>query len=80
MRSARNIYKDDVDFATLALQSPDFAKHVKSNGQLDFSDPEAVRQLTKSLLKRDFDLTVDIPENRLCPPVGVCQNPVYVMD
>ncbi|PLB46137.1 DUF890 domain protein [Aspergillus steynii IBT 23096] len=69
MRSARNIYKDDVDFTTLALQSPDFAKYVKSNGQLDFSDPDAVRQLTKSLLKRDFDLTVDIPGNRLCPPV-----------
>ncbi|KAI9037421.1 DUF890 domain protein [Aspergillus affinis] len=69
MRSARNIYKDDVDFTTLALQSPDFAKFVKLNGQLDFSDPEAVRQLTKSLLKRDFNLKVDIPENRLCPPV-----------
>ena len=26
MKSARNIYKDDVDFTTLALQSPDFAK------------------------------------------------------
>ncbi|THC92957.1 hypothetical protein EYZ11_007575 [Aspergillus tanneri] len=69
MRASRNIYKDDVDFATLARHSPDFAKYLKSNGQLDFSDPNAVRQLTKSLLRRDFDLTVDIPENRLCPPV-----------
>ncbi|KAF4183470.1 hypothetical protein CNMCM8694_004974 [Aspergillus lentulus] len=69
MRAARNIYKDDVDFTTLALQSPAFAKYVKPNGQLDFSDPDAVRQLTKSLLKRDFNLNVEIPENRLCPPV-----------
>ncbi|PKX90659.1 DUF890 domain protein [Aspergillus novofumigatus IBT 16806] len=69
MRAARNIYKDDVDFTTLALQSPAFAKYVKPNSQLDFSDPDAVRQLTKSLLKRDFDLDVEIPENRLCPPV-----------
>ncbi|GFF59557.1 putative methyltransferase-like protein C27D7.08c [Aspergillus udagawae] len=69
MRATRNIYKDDVDFTTLALQSPAFAKYVKPNGQLDFSDPDAVRQLTKSLLKRDFNLHVEIPDNRLCPPV-----------
>ncbi|KAE8408942.1 DUF890 domain protein [Aspergillus pseudonomiae] len=70
MRAIRNnIYKDDVDFATLALQSPDFAKYLKPNNQLDFSDPDAVRQLSISLLQRDFGLNVHIPENRLCPPV-----------
>ncbi|KAE8375975.1 DUF890 domain protein [Aspergillus bertholletiae] len=70
MRVIRNnIYKDDVDFATLALQSPEFAKYLKPNNQLDFSDPDAVRQLSKSLLQRDFGLNVHIPENRLCPPV-----------
>ncbi|KAB8234106.1 DUF890 domain protein [Aspergillus alliaceus] len=70
MRAARNnIYKDDVDFATLARQSPEFAKYLKRNNQLDFGDPDAVRQLTKSLLQRDFNLKVHIPENRLCPPV-----------
>ncbi|PYH87669.1 DUF890 domain protein [Aspergillus ellipticus CBS 707.79] len=69
MRASRNIYKDEVDFSALALQSPAFAKHLKANGQLDFSDPDAVRQLTTSLLQRDFDLTVEIPGNRLCPPV-----------
>ncbi|GLA47915.1 hypothetical protein AnigIFM63604_002855 [Aspergillus niger] len=69
MRALRNIYKDEVDFTALALQSPEFAKYLKSNGQLDFSDPDAVRQLTKSLLQRDFELKVEIPENRLCPPV-----------
>ncbi|BCR94884.1 DUF890 domain protein [Aspergillus luchuensis] len=69
MRASRNIYKDEVDFTALALQSPEFAKYLKANGQLDFSDPDAVRQLTKSLLQRDFELKVEIPENRLCPPV-----------
>lgn len=69
MRAARNIYKNDVDFTALSLQSPEFAKYLKPNGQLDFTDPDAVRQLTKSLLQQDFDLKVDIPENRLCPPV-----------
>lgn len=57
MKSARNIYRDDVDFASLALQSPDFAKwyanyqvwtdpnfsSLKPNGQLDFTDPNSVR-------------------------------------
>ncbi|KAI9732277.1 MAG: hypothetical protein M1818_007596 [Claussenomyces sp. TS43310] len=42
---------------------------LKPNGQVDFSDPEAVRQLTKSLLRRDFGLQITLPPNRLCPPV-----------
>ncbi|CAO3651414.1 unnamed protein product [Cunninghamella blakesleeana] len=32
-------------------------------------NPEAVRELTCCLLKRDFKLTIDIPLNRLCPPI-----------
>ncbi|MCJ1259939.1 hypothetical protein MMC24_007778 [Lignoscripta atroalba] len=90
MNTHRNIYKDDVDFSLLALQSPEFNKQsvtvwdpfeasqpecsheiysLKSNGQLDFSNPEAVQQLTKSLLKRDFGLEIELPDDRLCPPV-----------
>ncbi|OQE25960.1 hypothetical protein PENFLA_c007G04548 [Penicillium flavigenum] len=69
MESARSLYKNDIDFAALALQSRDFAKHLKTNGQLDFTDPAAVRQLTTTLLQQDFRLKVDIPEDRLCPPV-----------
>ncbi|MCJ1439283.1 hypothetical protein MMC27_008675 [Xylographa pallens] len=65
----KNLYQNDVDFSALALQDPDFNKYLKSNGQLDFSNPEAVKQLTQSLLKRDFGLVVDLPDNRLCPPV-----------
>jgi 23S rRNA A1618 N6-methylase RlmF len=44
---------------------------LKPNGQLDFSDPKSVQQLTKSLLKRDFNLSLSLPPNRLCPPVRV---------
>ncbi|SLM34640.1 duf890 domain protein, partial [Lasallia pustulata] len=69
MDTSRNIYKDDVDFKALALQSPEFAKYLKKNGRLDFSDPKAVQQLTKSLLKRDFNLELELPDDRLCPPV-----------
>ncbi|KIW63218.1 hypothetical protein PV04_10082 [Phialophora macrospora] len=69
MPAPDNIYEDDVDFTTLALQYPDFAERLKPNRQLDFSDPESVRQLTKCLLHRDFSLTIDLPDDRLCPPV-----------
>ncbi|KAL4792841.1 hypothetical protein BDV19DRAFT_367867 [Aspergillus venezuelensis] len=69
MAKNRDLYRDGVDFAALALQSADFAKFLKPNNQLDFTDPDAVRQLTVSLLQRDFGLEVQIPEARLCPPV-----------
>ncbi|KAJ5721398.1 uncharacterized protein N7483_009332 [Penicillium malachiteum] len=69
MENARALYQNDVDFEALALQSSEFAKHLKSNKQLDFNDPVAVRQLTISLLQRDFGLKVKLPEDRLCPPV-----------
>ena len=32
------------------------------------------RQLTISLLKRDFDLTLELPDDRLCPPIPVRYN------
>jgi hypothetical protein len=69
LRVPRDIYTRDVDFTALALQYPDFAKRLKTNKQLDFSDPESVRQLTKALLRRDFNLSIELPEDRLCPPV-----------
>ncbi|TAQ89711.1 hypothetical protein B7494_g1974 [Chlorociboria aeruginascens] len=67
--ASTNIYKDDIDFAALALQDANFAQVLKSNGQLDFSNPESVQQLTKSLLQRDFGLKISLPPDRLCPPV-----------
>ncbi|OQE23258.1 hypothetical protein PENSTE_c009G05350 [Penicillium steckii] len=69
MASFRDLYKNDVDFAALALQSKEFAKYLKPNGQLDFNDSAAVRQLTVSLLEKDFGLEVKLPDDRLCPPV-----------
>ena len=66
---SRNLYQGEIDFTALALEYPDFAKKIKPNRQLDFSDPESVRQLTLCLLKRDFDLSLNLPEDRLCPPV-----------
>jgi 23S rRNA (adenine1618-N6)-methyltransferase len=42
---------------------------LKVNGQLDFSNPDSVKQLTKTLLKKDFGLKIELPDDRLCPPV-----------
>lgn len=36
---------------------------------INWKNPEAVRELTKTLLLHDFNLKWDIPLNRLCPPV-----------
>ena len=43
---------------------------MKANGQLDFSDPAAIMQLTKTLLKLDFGLKIELPGDRLCPTVS----------
>ncbi|KAH8168589.1 U6 small nuclear RNA (adenine-(43)-N(6))-methyltransferase [Sarocladium implicatum] len=64
----RNLYKKAPDFRVIAQLDPDFAKYVKGR-ELDFNDPEAVKQLTKTLLKLDFDLDIELPDDRLCPPV-----------
>ncbi|KAL1635910.1 hypothetical protein SLS58_010078 [Diplodia intermedia] len=47
--------------------------------KVDFHDPRAVRQLTASLLRRDFDLTVDLPPDRLCPPANGFSARCHVM-
>lgn len=36
---------------------------------LDFSDPDAVRELTCAVLERDFSLKLEIPLDRLIPTV-----------
>lgn len=36
------------------------------------------RQLTYSLLHRDFDLKLDLPKDRLCPPVRGAKPPAQI--
>ncbi|KAH6683571.1 hypothetical protein F5X68DRAFT_262997 [Plectosphaerella plurivora] len=69
----RNLYAAEVDFAQLGRDDPDLGKQLRGNS-LDFNNPQAVMQLTKSLLKRDFGLLVDLPDDRLCPPVPIRHN------
>ncbi len=62
----------NVDFTLLAINDPEFdAVYSKKGGYVDFQDPVTVQQLTKSILKRDFNLKIELPDDRLCPPVPV---------
>ena len=81
------LYSKPPDFKHLAELDPDFAavyvnnECLGGNGfnlvsrtkerELDFTDPKSVMQLTKTLLKLDFDLDIELPDNRLCPPVCI---------
>ncbi|KAF2717886.1 hypothetical protein K431DRAFT_147421 [Polychaeton citri CBS 116435] len=70
--------QSNTDFSELASEKAgnlEFRKlWLASKKQLDFSDPATVQQLTRSLLKHDFHLDIDLPNDRLCPPVPVRWN------
>ncbi|EAQ88458.1 hypothetical protein CHGG_05077 [Chaetomium globosum CBS 148.51] len=66
----RHLYASEPDFRRLAKRDSHFAAVLQDNGQLDFSDPKATMQLTRTLLGLDFGLKLDLPEDRLCPPPG----------
>ncbi|CAJ0590610.1 unnamed protein product [Cylicocyclus nassatus] len=70
----RNPYKDKPpDFTDLATRFADFRAHctLGNNGKVfvNFQEDGAVRSLAKALLKRDFDLEVDLPHGCLVPRV-----------
>ena len=74
----RNIYKVPPDFIRLAEEYEAFGKHVTvssdGKGHLNFKDPEAVRELTYTLLKHDFGLHLEVPLDRLIPTVPLRLN------
>ncbi|KAG7407386.1 U6 small nuclear RNA (adenine-(43)-N(6))-methyltransferase [Fusarium oxysporum f. sp. rapae] len=63
------LYSKAPDFQQLALQDADFARLWKKHKTDFFNNPECVMQLTKSLLNLDFGLKLELPDDRLCPPV-----------
>ncbi|GIY40211.1 RNA N6-adenosine-methyltransferase METTL16, partial [Caerostris extrusa] len=69
----RNIYKERPDFAKIALDYPEFRKYAisdkKGKYRVDYTDPNSLRMLTKILLKKDFDVNVEIPLGFLIPTV-----------
>ncbi|OAA35255.1 hypothetical protein BBO_08857 [Beauveria brongniartii RCEF 3172] len=67
-RRFRNLYSSPPDFKQLAALDADFSAVVQGR-DLDFRVPKAVMQLSKTLLKHDFSLSLDLPDDRLCPPI-----------
>ncbi|KAF0386743.1 S-adenosyl-L-methionine dependent methyltransferase [Gigaspora margarita] len=70
----RNRYRNSPpDFAVLAFKYSSFYPfvHYTKEGKpyIDFKNPEAVRELTYCLLRNDFNLTLNIPLDTLCPPI-----------
>ncbi|KAI2640906.1 hypothetical protein GGS26DRAFT_586898 [Hypomontagnella submonticulosa] len=65
----RTLYAEDPDFHMLGQRDPDFNAVLEHDSHLDFANPTSVMQLTKTLLKLDFGLKIDLPMDRLCPPV-----------
>nr|XP_021185550.2 U6 small nuclear RNA (adenine-(43)-N(6))-methyltransferase [Helicoverpa armigera] len=74
----RNIYKTPPDFGNLSKLFSEFSaiSKVDVTGKItiDFKDPHSLRILTKCLLKSDFNLDVDIPEDRLVPTLPLRLN------
>ncbi|CAH1381535.1 hypothetical protein MTP99_005453 [Tenebrio molitor] len=74
----RNIYKQAPNFKQLAVEYPEFRKYVSQDisGKvtIDFKNVEALRALTRTLLKKDFNLEIDIPLNKLIPTVPLRLN------
>ncbi|KAH9812659.1 siroheme synthase [Teratosphaeria destructans] len=73
----RPYYEGDVDFDKLAAHDAAFAaitKLGKQQRKIDFQNPDVLQHLTKALLAHDFNLTLTLPPDRLCPPVPVRWN------
>lgn len=61
---------DTVDFKALTKKDAEFKKlWQKSLGKLDFQDPETVKTLSQAILKAEFGLQLEVPDDRLCPPI-----------
>ncbi|KAI1403619.1 hypothetical protein F4819DRAFT_484475 [Hypoxylon fuscum] len=65
----KTLYKEELDFGLLGRRDPQFQAALERGSHLNFSDASSVMQLTKTVLKLDFGLHVDLPMDRLCPPV-----------
>lgn len=70
----RNKHRSQYDFKQLIKTCPELSKFVSinkyNNESINFSDPEAVKVLNKTLLKHFYGIkNWSIPKNYLCPPI-----------
>ncbi|KAH7071859.1 hypothetical protein BKA63DRAFT_417755 [Paraphoma chrysanthemicola] len=61
---------DSVDFKALTKKDPDLKTlWQKCSGKLDFQESETIKTLSRAILRADFGLQLDVPDDRLCPPI-----------
>ncbi|KAL0578575.1 hypothetical protein V5O48_003425 [Marasmius crinis-equi] len=66
----RNLYLNPPDFRKLSETFPPLKPFLQPNSNtVDFHNEDAQRCVTRALLHRDFNLKIQLPTNRLCPPV-----------
>ena len=69
----RNRHREPYNFDQLIKYCPELAKFVAlnnyANKTIDFTNPLAVKILNQAILKVFYNITWDIPENFLCPPI-----------
>jgi len=69
----KNPFAKDYDFDLLVSHFASLKDFVflnkYGNKTIKFGDKQAVKALNKALLKAYYDITWDIPENNLCPPI-----------
>lgn len=69
----KNRHRGLYDFQNLKKACPDLEKFITvnkyGNESIDFGNPLAVKALNQSILKFFYDLTWDIPQDFLCPPI-----------
>ncbi|XP_065663992.1 RNA N6-adenosine-methyltransferase mettl16 [Hydra vulgaris] len=78
----RNVFKDSPpDFKKLMLEYPEFAPyvHIGSSGKayVNFKDPASLRSLSLVLLKKYFNIIIDIPLDRLIPTIPLRLNYIH---
>lgn len=69
----RNRHRALYDFKELIKSCPALTKFIAKNSygneSIDFTDPIAVKTLNKAILKLSYNITWDVPEHFLCPPI-----------
>ena len=70
----KNLHRERYDFPSLIDTQPALGKFVSENKygdlSIDFSDPKAVKELNRALLKHFYKIQDwDIPSGYLCPPI-----------
>ncbi|KAF2074165.1 hypothetical protein CYY_004536 [Polysphondylium violaceum] len=83
-RSNELMHKDNIyrynppDFKLLAKKYISFDRYIINKTEriynIDWKDPNAVKELTKVLLDHDFNLKIELPPNYLCPTITLRVN------